>query len=246
MKAGLRFGAVLILAAGLAAGLTRVPEALAHVEAFRVRTIDVEGHRFLTYQDALRAASVPPEASVWDDLETVEERLRGHPLVLEARVRRRLPATLVLEVRERDPVALLPTPSLVPVDATGRMLPVDPAAHRLDLPLVDPFPVPARKAGRLTPGELRTVAETIGRLARTEPQLTPRISEVRWLAGDLEARLTGPEVVLLFPPSASSGRLREGLVALSDARERWPDRTPRAVDLRFVDQVVVRYGGGSP
>ncbi|HSR42630.1 MAG TPA: FtsQ-type POTRA domain-containing protein, partial [Longimicrobiales bacterium] len=148
-----------LAAAGvLALVVARVPEALAGVDAFRVKEIRLEGHRFLTHEEAVRALSVSSGSSLWDDLEPLEERLRGHPLVRDARIRRRLPSTLILEVEERAPVALVPTPDLVPVDASGGTLPLDPAVHRLDLPLVHPFRERGRPDSRLAPDELRSLA----------------------------------------------------------------------------------------
>lgn len=241
MHRGLRFLLALLATVALAAGTARVPEALARVDAFRVREIRLEGARFLTYRDAVSTVDVASDATVWDDPDPLEERLRGHPLVLKARVRRRLPDGLVLEVEERTPVALVPTPTLVPVDASGRALPVDPAIHRLDLPLVHPRRPALRGESRLLPAQLRLVARELGRLSEAEPQLTARISEVRLAGGALEFRLTEPRVELLFHPPLASDRLRRGLRALREARERWPGREPRAVDLRFADQVVVSF-----
>lgn len=241
VRRGIGFLVALLLSVGVAAGLARVPDALAHVEAFQVRELRLEGARFLTYQEALRAASVPSGASVWDDLEPLEARLGSHPLVLKARIRRRLPDALVLEVEEREPVALVPTPALVPVDASGRALPVDPAVHRLDLPLIRSGGPALSGQNRLLPARLRVAARELGRLLAAEPQFAARISEVRWADGALAFRLADPSVDLVAHPPLASARLREGFRALSEARDRWPGRDPERLDLRFADQVVVSF-----
>ena len=80
--------------------------------------------------------AIPPHASVWDDTSEWEKRLETHPLVMNAKIHRRFPGTLLLEIEECEPVALFPSPTLVPVDGTGRILPIDPTLHRLDLPLI--------------------------------------------------------------------------------------------------------------
>lgn len=230
-----------LVVTGVAAALARAREALADVDAFRVREIRLEGARFLTYREALRAASVPPGANVWDEFEAVEERLARHPLVLSARVHRRLPNTLVLEVRERTPVALVATPALVAVDENGRSLPVDPAIHRLDLPLIEARPRTLDGDTRLLPARLRAVARELGRLSAAEPQFSARISEARWAAGAIAARLSEPSVEVLFRPPLGPERLEEAMRAFTDARGRWPERNPRTLDLRFADQVVLGY-----
>jgi len=54
----------------------------------------------------------------------VAVRLRAHPLIRAVEVSRRLPGTLVVEVEERVPVGLVPTPTLQPVDRDGHRLPL--------------------------------------------------------------------------------------------------------------------------
>jgi cell division septal protein FtsQ len=222
----------------LAIGIGQAPELLAGIELFRVEEVEVEGARFLDRGQAVAWAAFPPGLSVWDDLGPAEARLEAHPLVLEARIRRKLPRTLVVHLREREPVALYPTPVLVPVDGEGRRLPIDPAAHRLDLPLL----VRGPESRALDQQALRTLAGEVVRLGSLEPRLAASLSDLAldpW--GDVELRLAAPPVVLRYRPPLTPARLREGLQVLADARERTPDRPLVSVDLRFADQVVVRH-----
>ena len=75
MRKSLQFLVVLTAVVLLASGLARVPEALAHLDAFRVQGFALEGNRYLTLDDAVMAIRVPPEASVWDEADTWD----GHP-----------------------------------------------------------------------------------------------------------------------------------------------------------------------
>jgi hypothetical protein len=245
-------------------GVGRVAKALTQVEWFHVRTVELEGNRYLGQEEAMAHLSLSSQRSVWDDLEPVEARLRSHPLVLEARVRRRPPSTLILTVTERDPVAFLPTPVLAPVDRDGRRLPIDPSEHPLDLPLlqagtegwngagtggtVSPgAPDGEGGDGTLTPVQLRILAGEVSRLGALEPDVAASLSDAaldRW--GDVILRLSEPAVEIRYRPPLAPGRLREGLQVLGDALDRAPERRPRAVDLRFEDQVVVRYTPPTP
>jgi hypothetical protein len=175
---------------------------------------------------------------VWDDPAGWEAGLGAHPLVRSARVRRRLPGTLVLVVEEREPVALVATPTLEQVDAEGRILPLDPSAHQLDLPLLDVgAPGPDADAPRAA------LAAEADRLTRVDPEFAARISELRRDdRGDLVARLEDPAVSFRFRPAVTARRLREGVLVLSDATAQGGGSPPMAVDLRFADQVVVRRG----
>lgn len=219
--------------AGAALGARRLRPALAGLEQFRVTAVELEGARYLTLEEAVEAAAVPPDASVWDDRTPWVEALRSHPLVSSARIRRRLPGTLVLVVEEREPVALVPTPTLEPVDVEGRVLPVDPLAHQMDLPLlrVDLRDLPRV---RLLTGEL-------ARLGSVDPAFLGGVSEVSADdGGELRAVWGVPMVTFRFRVSAPSLRFREGMQALSDAVERL-NVVPTVVDLRWADQVVVGF-----
>lgn len=245
----MRNGVRLLLATAILGGgiLTaqHAPETLASMELFRVDRIQLQGARYLELDEAVARAGIPEGLSVWDDLDVLSERLATHPLVMEARVGRRLPSTLVLRVREREPVALVPTPGLVPVDAEGRFLPIDPVQHALDLPLLRPT---LELEGRvLSSGELRTLVGEVARIAELEPVLAASISEASLDAwGDAVVHLVEPRTALQYRPPLTPDRLEEAYRVLADAMQRRPDEIPAVIDLRFADQVVVRYSPRNP
>lgn len=220
----------------------KVAHALGESHVFRVVDVAVEGTRYLTSDEVVAASEIPPDASVWDDTEPLIERLRANPLVEDARIRRRLPGKLVLEIKEREPVGLLPAPTLTPVDREGRLLPLDPAERRMDLPLVQPRRDPAGNGAELTPAQIRGLTSDLARLEAIDPTVLASVSEVAmdsW--GGVVLYLGEPRVALRYWPPLLPVTLNEALVVLSDALERRPERMPLSVDLRFADQVVVRY-----
>jgi hypothetical protein len=235
----LRWTVAGVTAAGVVLVGRRVPEALAEAEVFRVRAVELEGARYLPLDHAIRAAAIRAGASVWDDPHQWEERLEGLALVRDARVRRRLPSTLVFVIVEEEPVAFVPTPVLEPVDRDGRYLPLDPAAHKLDLPVLRP---PAGDSARPSEARLRPLARAVDRM-RLEPIFHGRVSEVRAAPdGSLVVRWgADPEVLFHLDPDVDAERIRRGMTVLAHALEAAPERRPSAVDLRWADQIVVRY-----
>jgi hypothetical protein len=254
MKRWFAFWGTVALAVALAGVLSRTPRALAKVEAFRVTGIRVEGARYLTQEEALKTLALPAQASVWDDTRNWEMRLRHHPLVSRVTVHRRFPGTLVLQVEEREPVALYPAPALEPVDRSGRVLPIDPGEHPLDLPIM--ALAGARGLEALTPAQRRLMAEEIHRITQGDPELLARVSDITLDArGDLHARLSGmpPEsgsdlnaraldspVILHFRPGVPHRRIQAALQVLEDASTRFEGRRVTDLDLRYEDQVVAR------
>ncbi len=221
-----------------------VPEALAAMEAFRVTEIEIHGMRYLTRSDVLETMRIGPKASVWGDLDSWAEALLAHPLVRTVRVERKIPNGLVVSIGERVPVALVSTPTVEPVDREGVLLPLDPAEHSFDLPLVDVGRAPA-PGSRLLPAQARELVAEVARLMSVDMAFLQMVSEVRWgERRSIVARAVDPDVEFLLPLGASPDRLRDGLMALAHAVSVAPGEVPEVIDLRFADQVVVRRTSG--
>jgi hypothetical protein len=221
-----------------------IPEFVTRMETFRVAEVQVRGTRFLTGDEVIAQLGITAQTSVWTDANVWIERLLAHPLIDTVEITRRVPHGLSVHVVERNPIALAPTPTLEPVDAQGHRLPLDPSAHRLDLPVIVTDRTPPA-GSTVFPEEVRKLAAELDHLRNADPDFLQMVSSVRWgEQGTLIVRWTEPPVEFLLPPRASPARLREGLGALSSAISRTPGRTPRAVDLRFAEQVVVRRSAG--
>jgi hypothetical protein len=188
-------------------------------------------------------AAIPDNASVWDDLEPIEGRLRAHPLIEEARVRRTGLHDLEIAVTEVEPVALVATPLLVVADADGQVLPLDPIAVGLDLPVLGGQVDIDARSGRLTDPDRTRVLAALGRLARENPEFLRQVSEVHYLAPDgMEMLLVDPHHAerILLPLSNPGG----SLTRIETALDAFTGRRPvRSADGRFSDQVVLALEG---
>ena len=100
MKRWLTFVLVLALAVASGGVVSRIPEALAEVEAFKVVEVRLRGARFLTEVEANRVLALSDGASVWDDTKVLEARVKEHPLVDDVTIHRRFPGTLLLQDRK--------------------------------------------------------------------------------------------------------------------------------------------------
>lgn len=234
---------ILLTTAGLGAVAVWGPSvtaAIREMDTFLVSEVRVSGARYLSEDEVVGLLRVTPETSVWSDPSLWADRVSAHPLVQTASVRRRLPDGLLVEVTERTPIALAPTPTLEPIDSEGYRLPIDPAEHRLDLPVLSSSSRPPTGA-RLVPEDVRRLADEVYHLMSLDTAFLQRVSSVAWTErGAMLVSWTEPPVDFLLPPGTSPARLREGLGALADAVAKTPDRVPASIDLRFADQVVVR------
>jgi cell division protein FtsQ len=164
---------------------------------FRVRNVVVEGTRYLSPDSVVARLALDTMRSVFDDTPPLEQKIRAMPQVADVSIKRKLPGTLVVEVRENPPVALAPgAQGLDVVDSVGVTLPIDPAVEpALDLPIADQRDVALTRML----GDVRTRSSVLYR----------RISEVsRSGAGDVVILLTtnNPASRLVAIDSASTPR----------------------------------------
>ena len=233
-------GASLVAATGAVALLVvNAPSLLARLPYFRVETVEVTGLSYLTREEVLAAAGIDPSTSVWEPEARFANRMEAHPLVRSATVTRELPSTLRLAIREAAPVGLVASPLVIAVDHRGNKLPIDPTEPVLDLPVLRVLtPLAAASWG------IRLLARDVGRMAELAPEVFAVVSEARLDDHQVTLFLGDPGVRVRYLPPVSAVRLREAMIAINDAVERFPDSGPREIDLRFADQVVVRTEGG--
>ena len=150
--------------AAAAVGLARSP--LVHARAIRVH-----GASHLTRSDVLRRAQIAVGVNVFLlDAGAAERRLEADPWVADATISKHLPSTLVVDIQERSPVAVIESTGLLRMVAGDGTL-LDAAGPVVSLPLIAsaegalPEPAPAavrdaaRAVARMTPSLRRQVAQ---------------------------------------------------------------------------------------
>ncbi len=168
-------------------------------------------------------------------LSDVESRLAGNRWIEGAAIRKELPDRMVVEVRERHPVALLrQNEGLFYVDRTGFVIePYDPTGP-VDLPLLSLAP-----GAELDVGRALVVATTFDRHA---PGGAAGLSEIELLGVD-DFRIYS--AALPYPVLVSGKDLKTQLDKLETLLPEISRRIPsvKAVDLRFSRQIVVQPAG---
>jgi cell division protein FtsQ len=141
-----------------------------------VRSVEIVGNVTLAPEVIRKAAAVPelhPLATV--DLAQVEQRVRGIRQVASAKVDRVWPATLRIEVTEREPVAQIPVGSQVAVlDRTGVVIELRDVAP----PMLPVLKVPAPGTGDpATTAALEVITSLPSHLAGRVRQVTADTGE---------------------------------------------------------------------
>ena len=215
-----------VLVVGILASPAWGPSLLRQFAFFRVRKVEVLGARYTPAAEVLRLLHVDTTRSVWDPLGPLAARVQVHPQVERVAVTRKLPGTLVVELTERRPVALVATADgLRAVDEAGRRLPLDPSRTPVDAPVVS-----------ATPNDT-AVYHLLGAMQRGSPRLYGRVSSI--------ARAGRDEIVLHFADLSVRAMTSVTLARLSDIEPVERDLARRQVhaaelDLRYRDQVIAR------
>jgi cell division protein FtsQ len=219
-----RIAVAVVVVVLLASAPWVAPRALSSLAFFRVRKVEIRGATYIPASEVLRRLHLDSTASVFDDQEPLLARLRAHPQVRDVEIDRRLPATLIVRVRENMPVALIPvTRGFVVVDGQGRQLPIDPSATALDLPIL---------AARDT-----ALARLLAELRASYPSLFAKVSEIRREGrNELLVRLADARVRALA--NVSADRLADITPVEADLARR--HLRVAELDLRYRDQVIAR------
>jgi cell division protein FtsQ len=242
LRRAVRVSGLVAVVVGLGYAAVRAPDLLRGLDFFRIERVEIAGVRVLAPHEVLAASGVHRGQSVWDDPAPWLAALRAHPGVRDAEIERSLPRTIHIRVDERRPVALVDGGALRLATADGRLLPADPAVAEVDLPLVRGAVGDGERVSDETTLRLLTEAE---RVARLDPALAARISEIR-AEGDTDILLVfgEPALEVVIPPGIAPEQLRRLDAVLADlARRGQPDRSGTdglRVDARFRDQIVVR------
>jgi cell division protein FtsQ len=205
-------------------GVLMIPRLLARLEFFQVRKVEVRGIRNLRAEEIVRALPIRRGQSIFDDLDPVRRAADSIAGLDAASVGRRLPGTIVVTIRETQPVALVMRKGrLQLVSERGQVLSFDPTVAAPDLPIV-------READSLVTGFL-------ARLRETDATFFGRIVS-GWRVGD-DIVVTVDNQRYWFRPDAGAEVIRAVRAVEQDLESdgrRWAE-----LDARFADQVVVRW-----
>jgi len=186
---------------------------LLHSPAFDVDHVRVTGDAHVSAAAVVGASELRRGEPMIGVRETiVARRVRRLPWVRTARVTRRWPGTVVIEVRERRPaaVARARTGGWMLVDATGRLLAPTPLPPP-ELEALEGTPPAGAPGDRLAPAALPAL-----RVASLLPRARVALIRVVALLPDnsLELRLSAGGVVRFGPPDHARDKLTAALTVI--------------------------------
>lgn len=160
------------------AGMPVVRSIAAH-PVFNVRNVTVEGARYINPEKIIETACIELETNIYEiDIEGISQTLENAFAAEDFTVFRRLPNTVVIEVRERKPVALLNMKTLVGVDENGVPLPHVGADMVESLPIISGIRTVSSLSDSTVKERLLKGLSMLDRISKDAPSVYTRISEV--------------------------------------------------------------------
>jgi hypothetical protein len=218
------------------------PMLLRELPAFGVEDTRVLGARFVPVEQIRQLAAFAADASVWDDMSGLELELTSHPLIAAANISRSGLHRVDIEVQELKPVVLVATPVLTPLDASGHVVPIEPSAHDIDLPVL--LGGHLSESGRLEPEAARRALDVFERLSSLDAGFARQVSTLRPVGADAVEfyLLPGSSIErVVLPVTNALPAFRRVGSAVGAAEVRG---VVQSADARFRDEVVIRYEVG--
>jgi cell division protein FtsQ len=242
-----RIARLVAAAVAVAAGMYYGAHAVAQAHTLQVQDIRVRGNQHLARGEVLALLEgLRGEHILATDLEVWRQRLLASPWIESAALRRLLPSTVEVVIRERHPLALARLGgNLYLIDDEGLVIDeYGPNYAQLDLPIVDGLTSgPPTNGPTIDPTRAYLAARVVAALG-PRPDLLQRVSQLD---------VSNPhDAVVLFDQDPAfvhvgEDEFLERLQAYLDLSDALRARVPEIeyADLRFADRVYVRPARGS-
>ena len=233
---------LLVLAVMLGLGLVAMlPWGEFRARALVVANVRVSGLRYLDAEQVRRRSGLAPGQDLLAlDLDRARQLVLMEPRVLSARVRRAGLRDVEIHVEERVPALLVEHGEPWEIDATGVLLEPLQQGVVADVPLLSgPDFSDIRPGSQVQTVEVRRGLAWTAILSDNALRLAGQVSEVDVSDSGLTRLVLLNGVRVLAPVWPNGTRQLSGLRAtLADLAAK--GMTPREVDVRFKDQIVVR------
>lgn len=212
-----------------------------------VAAVQVTGNRIVATGEILSLAAIPPEEKLFAaDLYGIRKRILRNYFIKDVEVSRNAPNTISIGIVEREPVVALVAEQMYYLDAEGVVLPPVQSPGIFDLPVITGKNSDVRMGKMTTDRNLLEALSIVFAAKQVDDDLYRQISEIH-VAGEGDIILYTAEsgVPVIF----GHGGIGEKLVKFDGFWKsivaHYGMQELKYIDLRFHDQVVVRWSKDS-
>jgi cell division protein FtsQ len=212
---------------------------------FLMTDVMIRGNNNLSDEVCIEIIKPYIGSKIWSlDLKEISSALESNPFVKAARLSLRFPNTLVIDISERLPIALINIDPLVLIDSESVILPLVKDVFELPLPILSNFNTSSEfyREGKITSSKsVREAAGILKILSTSYPDLYSNISELR-LDKD-----HGYELILESEPTRillGENEFTSKLLILKEFEALIANHTTLTnylyLDLRYSNQIIAR------
>jgi cell division septal protein FtsQ len=208
-----------------------------------VENVEVYDTHILTGAEVKSLAAVRMGSPLYKlSLMNIARKVESNPFVDRAVVVRALPYDVTITVEERDPIALVATPTtMFSVDANGMVLPV-PLKRKNNMPVITNV-VDQLQVGDTAKGTLMQAVKFVKEAQDYGSSLSASIAEVRLDGGNLIAYTTASSLPVIIGRNDFERKILYFHKFLTEVAGNG-DAGYSYVDLRFNGQIVIGTGSG--
>ncbi|MFC1508226.1 cell division protein FtsQ/DivIB [Candidatus Omnitrophota bacterium] len=206
---------------------------------FHVREVVVEGAQYLDSDKIFTAANIQQGANIFDlDLMRSARKLKSEFSAEKFTVFRRLPYTVVIEVHERKPVALLNMNKLVGVDSKGVTLPHIGADMVDTLPIITGIKTVSSLSDSTTKQRIVSGIRMLEHISKEAPAVYSRISEVDVTnLADMGISLVDNGLHVIIGNNNWKSKIPNLERVINEVT--WRRENAKSLDIRFENKVIV-------
>lgn len=230
-------GIGLLVVTGTIAIILQIATWLNAGELFHLKEIKIVGSKFIRKSELLQLAAIDSSRNLFDyDLEEIAKRVEKHTFVKKVSVKRRFPATLLIQIEARMPLALLSQNELIAIDEEGKPMPKPQPDFFIDYPIITNLPSTENKTGAL-----QTVLGFLYYLKKEQFALYSEISDITYLQNvGIHFHLYGNCIPVFFGKENLEDKAVSFMIVLKKIKTTKTLAQIQYFDLRFGNQVVVK------
>ena len=217
-----------------------VVRTIASHPVFNVRYVVVEGAEYINEEEIINTAAIEMEANIYDiDIAQISQSLEQAYAAENFTIYRRLPNTIVIDITERKPVALLNTDSIVGVDENGVPLPHIGADLVESLPIITGIKSVSSLADSTVKARLTAGLSMLNNISEDAPSVYKRISEVNVTeTASMGISLVDNGIEVIIGDKDWKRKIPALAKIINEVTRR--DDSIKAVDIRFGEKIYVK------
>lgn len=170
-----------------------------HSPFFGVSQVTVKGISLVGEEEIIRLSGIRSGENLWRlDTQRVKQQLLFHPQVEDVEIRREWPSEVLLEIKERKPIAVVSQgSSFILIDQRGIFLRKVDSIHGIPLPMITGLPIPVN----IGPGqaiEVDGLASALQVCMELNSSVLLRIGEINVASGNRLVLYSGDGIEIRF------------------------------------------------